>query len=154
MQPNLDLFELKGHTSSQLKLNRFSLIILFAYSLKPPTKYILFLSLRNEVMLDMNEWQSDYFDSTPEMSWWICWASSLQLRSGLSTLSLGEGVTLLRTIQAWFWFEGWMSFLLLTFFLFWFAKFVGVDCGEIGILRTALIAVDGYDFFIWLVIEL
>lgn len=68
MQPNLDLFELKGHTSSQLKLNRFSLIILFAYSLKPPTKYILFLSLRNEVMLDMNEWQSDYFDSTPEMS--------------------------------------------------------------------------------------
>lgn len=29
---------------------------------------MLFLSLRKDVMLEIKEWQRDYFDSTPEMS--------------------------------------------------------------------------------------
>ena len=36
--PNLDRFELRGHTSSQLKENKLSFTILFAYSLNPPIR--------------------------------------------------------------------------------------------------------------------
>jgi hypothetical protein len=53
-------------------------------------------------------------------------------------------------MQAWLWgaTEAWMSFLLLTFFLFWLETMLagGVDWGEFGIFLTALIAVPGSTF--------
>jgi len=66
------------------------------------------------------------------------------------------------TMQAWFCEVGVdKSFLVLTFFLFWFWQFktavaVAADWGdETGIFLTAFIAgIASFDFFIWFVKEL
>lgn len=77
---------------------------------------MLFLSPKKEVMLERNEWHSDSFGSTDEISLFLIWIRLLHFTYGL--VSLGAELALLESgVGVWATMAVVMSFFALTFFL-------------------------------------